>query len=137
DVGGRNIAHVEAGAGAGAGPVVVRKGDGDSISARGWRIQIVMADAAEREHAGGEVDARVAAAVAPVDVDRVRVERARVAEAAAEPGAVVFVDGGSAQRQLHGRRRDVVDCDAGAAGAAGAAVVGHGGGDGIAAARRV
>ena len=95
-----------------------------------------MAEAAEGLDARSKIEG-AAAIIAPVDDDRVRVERAGVGEAAAQCGRVVLVDGRRAETQLYIGRRDIVDRHFRAAAGAGAVGIGHPDADGITAAGRL
>src|SRR5207302_11112617 len=109
-----------------------RDADGIGTSA-GRVVEVLVADAAEVDHVGSETKRGVAAAVAPVDDDRVGIERAGIAEAAAERGCIVLVNGRLAQGQLDVGWRNITHVDAGAGTRAGPVVVRNSNGDSVAA----
>src|SRR5439155_153577 len=97
-------------------------------------VQVLVAYAAETQDSPAQVERGVAAAVAPVDHGRVRVERARIGERSAQRGGVVFIDGRGTEAQLYVGRCHVVDGDAGARRPVHAVLIGDGDCDGEAAA---
>src|SRR5205807_1393382 len=127
------IADRHAGAGAGAAAVVIGYRDADGVAAAGRLIEILMADAAEAQHARSQVH-RAAAVVAPVDEDRKSVVEAKGGEAGGERGRAVITDGRWAVALLDVGWCDIIDCHAGASGGAAAVVIADRDADGIAAA---
>src|SRR5205807_1241851 len=120
-----------AGAAAAAAVVLVGDRDADGISvAAGRLVEVLVASAAESQHARGQVD-RARVVVAPVDHDRVGVERAGVGEAAAQRGRAGFIDRDRAEAELYVGRGDVVDRGVGGAAAAAVVLVGDGRGDAV------
>ena len=87
-----------------------------------------MANGAKTENACTEGKRCVGAAIAPVDENRVRVERARVGEGAAQRRGVILIDGSGGESQIHVCRRHIVNRQRGAA-AASPVLVGDRGGD--------
>ena len=82
-VGRRDVVDRDADGGLAAATVFVGDRDGGRVIAR---LEVLVAWAAEAQGAGRQVKWRVGAAVAPVNDDGVRVQGARIAEAAAERG---------------------------------------------------
>ena len=129
---GRHVVDPDRCRGAGLGCILVDNGHRDQVTAVGLagRVVIVLvADARERQGAGRQVDHRVGRAVCPDNRDLMRIERARVGEAAAELDRTALVDRCGSGGQADTGRSNVVDLDRGGAAALAAVLVGDGRGD--------